>query len=74
MKDLKRIQDLLMPASMFSAELEVYGLNAINSHGVGKQFLTCGKNSLEEDLCHEYLLGAFMLLYVVLTTDIDKLE
>lgn len=50
-----------MPASMFSAEVKLYRLNVINSQGAEKQLLTCGKNSLEEALCHEYLLGAFTL-------------
>lgn len=63
-----------MPASMLSAELELCSLNAINSHGVGKQLLTCGKNSLEEVLCHEIFLGAFTLQFSALTTDRDKLE
>lgn len=54
-----------MPASMFSAEIKLYRLNVINSQGAEKQLLTCGKNSLEEALCHEYLLGAFTLQYIV---------
>lgn len=63
-----------MPASMLSAELKLYRLNAINSQGVGKQWLTCGKNSLEEVLHHKYILGAFTLQYVALTTHRDKLK
>lgn len=63
-----------MPASMFRAELKFYRLNAINSHGVGKKLLTCAKNSLEAVLCPEYLLGAFTLQCVALTTDRNKPE
>lgn len=59
---------------MFSAELKLYRLAAINSHGVGKQLLTCGKNSLKEVPCHEYLLGAFTFQWVALTTDRNNLE
>lgn len=63
-----------MPASVLTAELNLYRLNNIDPRGLEKQLLTGAKKVYRGSLCHEYPLGAFALQYVVLITDRDKLK